>query len=106
MWNIAHILALIGRPCSIWNKKGQLTSLVCDSWQKERIKKAGKETQENNSHVAMLLFVFTISISNSKPMPQVQLTEWVSRANNGTHRPFPFALHAAGMGNGSVQPEV
>lgn len=103
----AHIPALIGRRYSIWNKAGQLTSLVCDSWQKERIKKAGKETQKNNSHVAMLLLVFTLSIPNSKPMPQVQITESVSRANNGTHRHSPcFALHVAGMGKGSVQPEA
>jgi hypothetical protein len=74
-------------------------SLFCDSSQKERIKKAGEETQENNSHVAMLLFVFTVSIPNSKPMPQVQITESVSRANNDTQSPFPLLCFAC-CGNG------
>lgn len=50
--------------------------------------------QENNSHVVMLLFVFTISIPNSKPMPQVQITESVSRANNGIHSPFRLLCFA------------
>jgi hypothetical protein len=36
----------------------------------------------------MLLFVFTVSIPNRKPMPQVQITESVSRRNNGT-APLP-----------------
>jgi hypothetical protein len=76
---------------------------------KKRRKKAGKETQENNSHVAMLLFVFTVSIPNSKPMPLVQIAESVSRANNGPASHIPlvcFALHAAGIGKGPVQPEA
>jgi hypothetical protein len=71
-------------------KKGHPMSLFCDSSQKERTKKASKEMEGNNSHVAMLLFLFTVSIPNSKPMPQVQISEWASRANTGTHSPTPL----------------
>lgn len=34
----------------------------------------------------MLLCVFAISIPNREPVPQVQITELVSRANNGAPR--------------------
>jgi hypothetical protein len=49
---------------------------------KEKRKEASKEKEQNHFCVAMLLFVFTVSISDTKPMPQVQITESVSRANN------------------------
>jgi hypothetical protein len=81
---------------------------VCDSLQTGEEEGAGKVTRENNSHVAMLPFVFTLSIPNSEPMPQVEITESVSRANNSIHTAASpwLALNAAAKGKWSVQPEA
>jgi hypothetical protein len=40
----------------------------------------------------MLPFEFTVSIADTKPMPQVQITESVSRANYSLLPPQTFAL--------------
>jgi hypothetical protein len=66
---------------------------------KEKRKVASKEEQQNHFCVALLPFVFTVSIADTKPMPQVQITESVSRANNSLLPPPKPLLYYAFCGN-------